>query len=146
MLNWAKFSLTGRYARQHRKADWIEVFKSGALMLSDISIVFIITFVLYSVVIWRAVSPSQLGFSCNDTSIRKPFVKNTVPTKVLLAITLAGPLAVFGLSAVFVHNKFFEPLALMHVIRFTAFSYLDYIISFWIATAILDYLKCHVSR
>jgi hypothetical protein len=146
MLNWAKFSLTGRYARQHRKADWTEVFKCAALMLVDISVVFAITFVLYTVVIWRAVSPTQIGFSCNDTTIQKPFFKSTVPTKLLLAVTLAGPLAVFGISAVLVHKKLFDPLSLIHVIRFTAFSYLDYIISFWIATAILDYLKCHVSR
>lgn len=48
MLNWSKYTLTGRYAKQHRKADWVEVFKSGALMLIDISIVFAITFVLYT--------------------------------------------------------------------------------------------------
>jgi hypothetical protein len=124
----------------------MEVFKCLALMATDISIVFTITFVLYTVVIWRAVSPSQLGFYCNDTSIQKPFVKNTVPTKLLLLVTLAGPIGVFGMSAILVHKKFSDPLSMMHIIRFTAFSYLDYILSFWVATAILDYLKCHVSR
>lgn len=124
----------------------MEVFKCGALMATDVSIVFTITFVLYTFVIWTAVSPRQLGFYCNDTTITKPFMRSTVSTKLLLAVTLAGPLAIFGFSAILVHNKFFDPHSLVHVIRFTAFSYLDYILSFWIVSAILDFLKCHVSR
>ncbi|KAI6210596.1 AcidPPc domain-containing protein [Aphelenchoides besseyi] len=146
MINWWNWSLTGRYVKQERRPTWYEVIRCAVLMATDISILFGITFALYSIVIWRAVSPSQVGFSCSDQTIRNPFHRNTVPTKLLLAVCLAGPLVVIGIASLLYYGKITTPASLIASIRYSTFSYLDYILSFWITTAILDYLKCHVSR
>ena len=133
MLNWWRWSLTGRYIGQERKPTRLEVLKCVALVTTDLAILFSITITLYAVLIWRAVQPTQIGFACGDQTIRNPFKKSTVPTKLLLAVVLGSPFFVVGLASLIFHRKALHAATLIATIRYTAFVYYDYVIAFWVS-------------
>ncbi|KAI6205310.1 hypothetical protein M3Y94_00777600 [Aphelenchoides besseyi] len=146
MIDWWNYSLTGQYIKQERFPTWFEVVRCAALMLMDIVVIFGIALTLYSVVIWQAVRPSQVGFSCSDQTIRNPFYQNTVSIPFLLVVCLLGPFMIIGTASLIYYEKITTPASLIAAIRYSTFSYLDYIVSFSVNTAIVDYAKCHVSR
>lgn len=150
-MRWQKYTLTGYYLSH---ADAVKSHKTLLtrliLMAFDVLLYLALTIFIYYTIAWRMIAPYERGFHCSDASIRRPLYENSVPTSVLLSITLAGPFFIIFFANVF-SREWRKALEVLHdhldgVVRITTFVYLDYLFGFFLLTLFLDLIKCAVGR
>jgi len=147
-MDWPRWTLTGRVSAKAITHSKCTLMRSLMCMAGDITLCLFFTASSYVLFSWHLMEPVHRGFNCDDLSIRNPLQPNTVSTPVLLLMTLGAPFAVVVIGnylATFgTHLEHLETL--VSVIHASTFSYLDYVLSYWLTTLFLDVVKCSVGR
>ncbi|KAK6104860.1 PAP2 family protein [Brugia pahangi] len=145
-----RVTFSGRFAQNESNAEESRtmIIAKGLFALTvDVGIALAVAFYALNMFVGKLAIPYERGFYCYEVPhISNPFRPNTISTKHLLAVSIASPLFIILLveAVVFVisdgRNK------LRKYFHFTTSIYLMYIVSFVIATFIMEVLKCAFAR
>uniref|UniRef100_A0A7E4VTC7 AcidPPc domain-containing protein n=1 Tax=Panagrellus redivivus TaxID=6233 RepID=A0A7E4VTC7_PANRE len=141
-----RYTLTGRSNPRHT-----HFLRAAFNAVVDIGVLCSIILAIYFIAL-RRIPPNSRGFQCNDPALLQPYQDNSIPTKHLLAVTLALPFFVilveFWLDAgsPLSIQDILRDNQLARIIRNTTIVYLDYINAFGGMTFAIELLKCAVGR
>ncbi|EJW87640.1 hypothetical protein WUBG_01450 [Wuchereria bancrofti] len=145
-----RVTFSGRFAQNESNAEDSRtmIIAKGLFALTvDVGIALSVSFYALNMFVGKFVIPYERGFYCYEVPhISNPFRPNTISTKHLLAVSIASPLFIILLveAVVFVISEGRNKLR--KYFHFTTSIYLMYIVSFVIATFIMEVLKCAFAR
>ncbi|CAJ0572848.1 unnamed protein product, partial [Mesorhabditis spiculigera] len=130
----------------HRMTYWRTVGRGLGLGLLDVAIVISLGISIFYLFAGYAVRPYERGFYCNDTSIRGPFLHNTVTTRHLLLITLVAPVLGIGLFESLFYRNSNGANRLAKLYRSISLEYCEYLLAYTVCTIFMEFFKCYFGR
>ncbi|CAJ0938224.1 unnamed protein product, partial [Mesorhabditis belari] len=144
-----RVTLSGRYfnRRDEVAADWRRTFLLGGFLAAiDVLISTIVGYVVYKTFKGYFINPVELGFYCNDATIRHPWRPNTISPGALIATIIGTTPLIICVAETLLFRLSQGVNLLPKWVRSCTFEYLKFIIGFSICISVMEVFKCTFGR